>query len=94
MEWPGKVHADEVVVVKNTECTVYVTTKRGWTQSYRKEKSGWTQTCSNGSVRSLTAEQLLSHILPLLVDDDSAHPDVRVEPDEKEAVALTGEIDG
>jgi len=52
--------------VKNSECTIYITTKNGWTQRYRKEDSGWTQIGPNGIVRSLSAEQLLSHILPLL----------------------------
>ena len=37
--------------MKNTECTIYITTKHGWTQSYRKEKNGWTQTGPNGIVR-------------------------------------------
>jgi hypothetical protein len=52
--------------MKNNECIVYITTKRGWTQSYRKVKNGWTQTNPNGIVRPLSAEQLLSHILPAL----------------------------
>ncbi len=52
--------------MKNTECTIYIITKHGSTQIYRKEKNGWTQTSSNGIVRPLTAEQLLSHILPPL----------------------------
>ena len=42
--------------MKNTECTIYITTKHGWTQQYRKEKDGWTQTGPNGVVRSLSAE--------------------------------------
>jgi hypothetical protein len=29
--------------MKNTECAIYITTKHGWTQSYRKENNGWTQ---------------------------------------------------
>jgi len=66
--------------VKNTECTIYITTKRGWTQTYRKGKNGWTQTGPNGIVRPLTAEQLLSHILPSLAAGNSGHVSVRVEP--------------
>jgi len=62
--------------MKNTECTIYITTKHGKTQSYRKGKNGWTQTSSNGTVRHLTAEQLLSHILPPLA---IGHLSVRVE---------------
>jgi len=53
--------------------------KHGWIQKYRKEKDGWIQTSSNGAVRSLSAEQLLSHILPLLAG--IGHFTVRVESD-------------
>jgi hypothetical protein len=52
--------------MRNNECVVYITTKHGYTQSYRREKNGWTQTSPNGKVRPLSAEQLLSHILPSL----------------------------
>lgn len=52
--------------MKNDECIIYVSTKRGYTQIYRREKNGWTQTSPNGKVRKLSAEQLLSHILPSL----------------------------
>jgi hypothetical protein len=52
--------------MKNADCVIYITTKRGWVQTYRKENNGWTQTCPNGIVRRLSAEQLLSHLLPPL----------------------------
>ena len=70
--------------MKNTECTIYITTKRGFEQRYRRTKNGWTQTGPNGVVRPMTAEQLLSHLLPPLA---YGHANVRVEPDviEKEA---------
>ena len=42
--------------MKNTECVIYITTKRGWTQTYLKEKDGWTQTGPNGIVRRMSAE--------------------------------------
>ncbi len=74
--------------MKNTECTIYITTKHGWTQRYRKEKNGWTQTCPNGVVRPLSAEQLLSHILPLLAAGHPDHLSVRVEPDIIEETGL------
>jgi len=70
--------------VKNTECTIYITTKHGRTWSYRKEKNGWTQTGPNGIVRPLSAEQLLSHILPPLATGNPDHLSVRVEPDDIE----------
>jgi hypothetical protein len=52
--------------MKNDECTIYIVLKSGWTQTYKKVRSQWTQT-TNGKVRKMTAEQLLSHILPLLI---------------------------
>jgi hypothetical protein len=70
--------------VRNAECTIYITTKRGFEQRYRRAKDGWTQTGPNGVVRPMTAEQLLSHLLPPLA---SGRLRVRVEPDviEKQA---------
>jgi hypothetical protein len=67
--------------MKNTECTIYITTKNGSTQIYRKGKNDWTQTSSKGIVRPLSAEQLLSHILPPLA---IGHVRVRVELDNNE----------
>lgn len=67
--------------MKNSECTIYITSKHGWIQKYRKGKDGWIQTSSNGAERSLSAEQLLSHILPLLAG--IGYFTVRVEPDNK-----------
>jgi hypothetical protein len=55
--------------------------KHGWIQKYRKGKDCWIQTSANGAVRSLSAEQLLSHILPPLAG--IGHFTVKVEPDNK-----------
>jgi len=52
--------------MRNNECTIYIVTNRGATQVYRKTIDGWTQTSSKGRVSLLSAEQLLSHILPIL----------------------------
>lgn len=68
--------------MRNSECTIYITTSRGWRQSYRREKDGWTQTCPNGKVRPVTAEQLLSHILPPLAAGNSGRAVVTVVPDD------------
>jgi hypothetical protein len=65
--------------LKNTECTIYIATNRGRTWTYSRETDGWTQTGPNGKVHRLTAEQLLSHILPPLAGVSPAK--VRVEPD-------------
>ncbi len=67
--------------MKNSECTIYIMSKHGWIQKYRKGKDGWIQTSSYGAVHSLSAEQLLSHILPLLAG--IGHFTVRVEPDNR-----------
>lgn len=55
--------------MKNDECIVYFITKHGSTQIYRKDKNGWTQTSSKGTVRRMTAEQFLSHLLPPLTEE-------------------------
>lgn len=52
--------------MRNNECTIFLTTKHGYTQRYRKADEGWTQTGPNGVVRWMTAEQLLSHLLPAI----------------------------
>ena len=63
--------------MKNTECTIYIITKNGVTQTFRKQKDGWKQTSSKGIVRNCTAEQVLSHILPPLA---FGHVTIKVEP--------------
>jgi len=66
--------------MKNSECTIYIMSKHGWIQKYQKGKDGWIQTSSNGAERSLSAEQLLSHILPLIAG--IGHFTVKVESDD------------
>ena len=67
--------------MKNDECTIYIITKNGAKQSFRKGKNSWIQTSSRGIVRFCTAEQVLSHLLPLLA---FGHVTLKVEPDSKE----------
>jgi len=67
--------------LKNTECTVYITTRRGRAWKYRRDEDGWTETGPNGKVRPMTAEQLLSHILPPLVAGSKNHVSISVIPD-------------
>jgi len=64
--------------VKNAECTIYIATRRGRTWTYRRDKDGWTQTGPTGRIHRMTAEQLLSHILPPLAGRSPAT--VRVKP--------------
>jgi hypothetical protein len=55
--------------VKNSEYIIYISTKRGSTWTYRRGKDGWTQTTPAGKVREMSAEQLVSHLLPPLAND-------------------------
>lgn len=64
--------------MKNDECTIYIITKNGAKQSFRKGKDGWTQTSSKGIVRYCTAEQVVSHILSPLA---FGHVNLKVYPD-------------
>jgi hypothetical protein len=69
-----------MIKMKNDECIIYIITKNGSKQSFRKDKDGWKQTSSRGIVRSCTAEQVISHILPPLA---FGHVTIKVEPDHK-----------
>ena len=64
--------------MKNSECTIYISTRRGSTQIYRKVGDVWTQTTAKGVVRPMTAEQLLSHILPPLAAGNTGRAVVKV----------------
>ena len=55
--------------MRNAEYVIHVRTKSGRTWSYRKKDDGWTQTGPTGRVHLLSAEQLLSHLLPPLAAD-------------------------
>ena len=67
--------------MRNTECTIYIATRRGRAWCYRKDAEGWTQTGPTGTVRRVSAEQLLSHILPPLAAGNAGAVSVRVESD-------------
>ncbi|MEK6827357.1 MAG: hypothetical protein AABX99_02620 [Nanoarchaeota archaeon] len=51
--------------MKNNECMIILQTKSGWKQTYKKKKDYWTQE-TNGIIRKMTSEQLLSHLLPVI----------------------------
>ncbi|MDD5133281.1 MAG: hypothetical protein PHD81_01825 [Candidatus Nanoarchaeia archaeon] len=51
--------------MKNDECIISLVLKSGWKQIYKKDKKNWVQ-ITNGISRKMTAEQLLSHILPVI----------------------------
>ena len=69
--------------MKNNECVMYLITKRGSKQTYCKDDKGWTQTSSKGIVRRMTAEQLLSHLLPSLTKEGKKKVTVIVEKKKK-----------
>jgi len=52
--------------MKNTECTIYVSTKHGLSQIFRKAAHGWVLISGKGNIYPATAEQVLSHVLPVL----------------------------
>ena len=65
--------------MRNTDYVICIATKRGRAWSYLKENNSWTQTAPTGVVRRMTAEQLLSHLLPPLAKDQP-HLNVTVAP--------------
>jgi hypothetical protein len=68
--------------MKNDECTIYIVLPSGWKQTYNKVAGQWIQR-TNGKVRKLTAEQLLSHILPPLAAGNSGRAKVLVKREVK-----------
>ena len=65
--------------MRNAAYEIHVRTKNGRTWTYRKKDDSWTQTGPTGRVHLLSAEQLLSHLLPPLAADQPTLS-VRVEP--------------
>ena len=65
--------------MKNTECVIYIITKKGSTQIYRRDNKGWTQKSSKRIVRRMTAEQFLSHLLPALTKEYKGKVTIKVE---------------
>ena len=72
--------------MKNSECTVYIMSKHGWIQKFTKEKNDWTLTTTRGTVYPCTAEQLLSHILPVLAGIKGPSYTVKVKPDNRSEI--------
>lgn len=70
--------------MKNSECTIYIMFKDRWLQKFRKEQDGWKEYSRNGTIRSCTAEQFISHLLPPLAGIKGPNVTVKVEPDKIE----------
>jgi len=64
--------------VRNRDYVIHITTSRGLTWRHLKEKEGWTRIGPAGQVHRLSAEQVLSHLLPPLSGDQPSLK-VRVE---------------
>jgi hypothetical protein len=71
------------MTLANTEYVIYLTTKHGRTWRHLKGDDGWTRTGPNGRVHRLSAEQLLSHLLPPLAGEQ---PGLSVSVERKENV--------
>jgi hypothetical protein len=56
-------------MARNADYAVYITTKSGREWRHVRESDGWTRTGPTGRVHPITAEQLLSHLLPPLAGD-------------------------
>jgi len=53
--------------MKNSECEIRILSGKGWVQTFHRNKEGWIQT-TNGIDRRCTAEQVLNHMLPMLIE--------------------------
>jgi hypothetical protein len=69
------------MIMKNSECTIYIMFKDQWVQKFRKEEDGWRENTQKGTVHPFTAEQFISHILPAIAGIKGPDVTVRVEPD-------------
>jgi len=76
--------------MRNKDCVIYMTTKHGSTQIYRKDELGWAQKSSKGIVRRMTAEQFLSHLLPALTTEYKDKVTLRIERKKKQNKKGTG----
>lgn len=58
-------------MTRNSEYIIYIVTKTGREHAWKHYKEGdhWLRTCPDGQVHTMTAEQLLSHLLPVLAGD-------------------------
>ncbi len=70
--------------MKNSECTIYFFYRNNWIQKFRKEKDGWKEYSRNGTVHQCTAEQFISHLLPLLAGIKGPNVTVKVMPEKKD----------
>jgi hypothetical protein len=73
--------------MRNDECTIYNRTSTGKTWTFRRDSGSradgkdWTQTVPSGRVFRMTAEQVLSHLLPPLAGKSRARLSVVADVD-------------
>ncbi len=60
--------------MRNRDYVIYIVTKGGRSRAWAHQKAGdvWLRTGPDGQVWRMTAEQLLSHLLPVLAGDQPA----------------------
>lgn len=63
--------------MKNNECIIYAKSKDKIVQTMYKTKKGWMQKSAKGNFYPMTAEQVLSHILPSLAGKSKAILEVK-----------------
>ena len=68
----------EIRNMKNDECIIYFITKGGSKQIWYKDKQGWKQKSGRGIIRRVTAEQLVSHLLPPLTKGTKTYGHVKL----------------
>ncbi len=54
--------------MRNADRIIYLTTKRGRKFTFRKKGNAWIQKTPVGRTYKMTAEQVLSHLLPALTN--------------------------
>lgn len=64
--------------MKNEDCIIYFITKKGSRQIWYKDKKGWLQKSGKGIIRRVTAEQLISHLLPPLTKGTKTYGHVKI----------------
>jgi hypothetical protein len=63
--------------MKNTECIIYVKYKGKILQTMYRNKNEWMQKSAAGKFYPMTAEQVLSHVLPPLAGVSLANLEVK-----------------
>ena len=69
--------------MKNDECTIYFKSKKKIVQTIYRNKNRWMQKSAKGNFYPMTAEQVLSHILPPLAGKSKAILEVKLNKKKK-----------